>query len=282
MSKLKIMSNNIWYCDDNQPAWEAAGEDCSAEHRSKGLSRLYSETRPDILGLQECSALMADCLMQQFAEKGEPYALLWGKDTPIIYRTDKFELVDSFFSLFPEGVPGLEGKFNNHKTKSYCIAVLRDKESGKKLIFTSVHLWWKSSNPKSKDFYPHSDEARAWQLQYVMDKVEAYQNKYTCPAIIVGDYNAVYDSPAVQGGLKRGYQHAHDIAVEYAAQTGGHHFCYASGYDMYENKREFKNSIDHILISGAPEGFVRRFDREAPDYYMPLSDHIPVWIEAEL
>ena len=40
--------------------------------------------------------------------------------------------------------------------------------------------------------------------------------------------------------------------------------------------------IDHILISDAPEGFVRRFERYTPEYYMPLSDHFPVFADVEL
>ena len=38
---VRIMSNNVWQCDDNKAAWKDIGEDCSAEVRSKGLAAVY-------------------------------------------------------------------------------------------------------------------------------------------------------------------------------------------------------------------------------------------------
>ena len=40
--------------------------------------------------------------------------------------------------------------------------------------------------------------------------------------------------------------------------------------------------IDHILIKFAPVDFVRRFERYTPDYYLPLSDHSPVFADVVL
>ncbi|MBQ6946430.1 MAG: endonuclease/exonuclease/phosphatase family protein, partial [Clostridia bacterium] len=234
MGILRLMSNNIWKNDCNCPAWEAKGEDCSAVHRAKGLARMYIETDPDIIGLQECSAVMLEELMEHFAAAELPFAVLWGRDTPILYRSDKFELLDSEFALYPEEIPGLEGKFNNHKTKSYLIAVFRVKESDQRLIFATTHLWWKSENPDSPDYYPHSDAARVWQIERLMDRLAVYREKYQCPAVFVGDMNADYLSPAVRAAIARGYTHGHDDAVEYWDETDGHHFCYAAGYDFYE------------------------------------------------
>lgn len=284
MSKLRIMSNNIWSCGDNSPHWLAKGLDCSDEHRIPGFIRVYSETQPDILGLQECSARLADSLMQNIKKANMPYALLWGRDTPILYRTDKFELIDSDYLIYPEEIPGLDGEFNNVKTKSYCIAVLRTKEEGKLIIFASTHLWWMSSDPNAprNEYYPHSDEARTYQINLLLDKVDLFIKKYNCPAVVVGDFNAVYSSEAIQSALKRGWNHAYNIATDYRNETDGWHYCYADGYDMYENPRDFSKSIDHALIANEPTGFVRRFERYAPEYYMPLSDHFPMWIDVDL
>lgn len=80
------------------------------------------------------------------------YALLWGRDTPIVYRQDKFELVDSAFSLYPDECPGFTGVFNNGQTKSWNLAVFRVKENGKLFIFVSTHLWWKSRIPASSSY----------------------------------------------------------------------------------------------------------------------------------
>lgn len=286
MAKLRLMSNNIWCCGNNIASWAEKGEDCSAEHRAKGFVRVYKETQPDVIGLQECTARLADNLMQLFKDGKEPYALLWGRDTPIIYRTDKFELIDSDYLIYPLNIPGYEGEFNNEQTKSYCIAVFKTKEDGKCFIFASTHLWWKTSNKDEArlptDYQPHSDEAREYQINMLIDRVEELRIKYNCPSIIVGDFNAKYDSLAVQAAFSRGYVHGHDIATEYRDEKNGHHFCFAEGYDHYENPKPFKESIDQFIIKGAQEGFVKRFDRFYEDYYMCLSDHFPMWCDVEL
>ena len=172
MGNLRIMSHNVWKCDNNLPAWEEKGEDCSAAVRAKGMIRVYIETQPDIIGFQEMSFVMADHIIRGLAEQGQRYALLWGRDTPILYRQDRLELLDSDFLLYPTEFPGWEGKFNNGATKSWCIAVFRDKTDDRKLIFMSTHLWWMSSDPTSKNNQAGSDEARVYQLNMAMDRLE--------------------------------------------------------------------------------------------------------------
>jgi hypothetical protein len=282
MAKLRLMTHNQWKCDNNQPAWEADGFDCSVGVRTKGFIRVYKDTLPDIIGCQESSFAMVDKMIRYAAAEGLRYALLWGRDTPIVYRPDKFELVDSDFSLFPDEFPGHEGIFNNSQTKSWTLGVFRIKENGKLLIFVSTHLWWKSGNPASGHYQPYSDEARQYQLNIVMEKVAQYRAKYNCPAVVVGDLNANYNSLAVQHALANGYVHAHDIAVEFADETMGYHYCFPSGFKTEYYDKPFPDAIDHILVIGAEDGFVRRFERFSPDYYFPLSDHSPAFADVEI
>ena len=281
MARIRLMSHNQWKNDTNTPAWEEKGLDCSAPVRVRGFIRVYRDTMPDIIGCQEVSAVMADCLIRYAQEEGLRYALLWGRDTPILYRQDKFELVDSEFSLYPDDVPGYEGVFNNSMTKSWCLAVFREKESGKLFIFVSTHLWWKSDNPASSYYQNGSGAARAYQLGLVMDAIARFREQYNCPAVIVGDFNANYTTPVLEAAFARGYVHAHDIAAEFADETRGYHGCGPSGFSNYASGG-FAAAIDHNLVTGAEEGFIRRFERFSPDYYLPLSDHSPVFVDAEL
>ena len=282
MTKLRLMSTNQWACDKNTPAWEAMGADCSYSVRMPGFLKYYKETCPDVLGLQEVTAKMADKLMRLFNEEKLPFALLWGKDTPIIYRTDRFELVDSAFLVYPEEFPGHEGCFNNSKTKSYNVGVFRIKESGKLFILMSTHLWYKNgSNPEAKSYQPFSDEARAYQLGLAMDCLDQLQSKYQCPVVVMGDMNADRAKPCIQLALSRGFSHAYDVAVEHRDEGNGHHYCFPDGYKGY-TPGPAAHAIDHILVRGFGEGAVRTYDRYAPDYYMCLSDHIPVWIDVEI
>jgi len=281
VGQLRIMSHNCWKHDTNLPAWEEKGENCSAPVRAKGMVRVYTETRPDIIGFQEMSPTMADEIVRGLAGKGERYALLWGGDTPILYRQDRLELLDSDFSLYPEEVPGWEGAFNNDNTKSWSIAVFRDKADGKTLIFMSTHLWWKRSAPSSPSYQAGSDEARTYQLNMAMDRLEEFRAQYDCPVVLAGDLNDNYNSGAVRNALNRGYTHAHDIATEFADEDWGYHYCFGDGYKPYV-KAPFERAIDHILVKFAPADFVRRFERYTPDYYLPLSDHSPVFADIML
>lgn len=281
MAHLRLMTNNQWKMDENCPAWEKRGLDCSGKVREQGFAALYHDLAPDVIGMQEVSFRMADYLVRDLAALGDRYALLFGRDTPILYRQDKFELVDSDFALFPDSVPGLEGIFNNDHTKSYCIAAFRVKENGKMFVFATTHLWWKSDNPEVNWYQKGSGEARSYQIGLIIERTDAMQKKYGCPAVLVGDFNTDYASSPVRTALENGFLHAHDLATECRAEDNGWHPCGPSGFAPYEPK-PFEKGIDHILVKNAPDGFVRRFERTSPASYLPLSDHFPAWIDVEI
>lgn len=281
MSNIRIMSNNIWWCDANTDKWAEKGYDCSAPVRAKGFLRTYKELLPDILGLQECSGFMGKCLRRLIEDDNLPYEFLYGRDTPILYNKNKFFVEETASFVYSEEVPGFKGSFNNCRTKSYSIAVFSEKESGKQLIFATTHLWWKSSNKNHKDYQPHSDEARTYQLNLLLDKVEEFIEKYNCPAIVVGDLNTSVNTQALQLAFKKGWVHTHDIATEEKDETIGMHYCYADGFTMSPYDKGFKDSIDHILIKNKKDMVINSFKRFYPDYYMPLSDHFPVYIDVE-
>ncbi len=282
MAMIRLMSHNQWKCDENKPDWEKIGADCSAATRVAGFVRVYQDTRPDIIGCQEVSALMADELIRQTAAAGLHYTLLWGRDTPILYDPEKFEVVNADFALYPDHIPEYEGVFNNHQTKSWNLAVFRIKENGKLFIFVSTHLWWKSGDPAAANYQPHSPEARAYQIGLVTGKIKEYQARYHCPAILVGDMNCGIGSLALKKAFDEGFVHAHDAATEYADDSCGLHECFAWGYYAYYNDAPFSRSIDHILLKDMTEGAVRRYERFSPEYYLPLSDHSPAIADIEL
>ena len=277
MTKLRLMSSNVWWCDTNTEGWENAGVNCSAITRAVGLRRVYQETIPDVIGFQECSGRMYHQLMTQLVENDMPYTMLWGRDTPIAYRTDKFELVDTRFCIYPEKIPEYEGEFNNLKTKSYNVAVLRVKETGQLLIFGTTHLWYKTNA-----VHPFSEEAKAWQIARLSEEVNALQEKYVCPAVFVGDFNTWPAGLAVREAVKSGFTHAHDVATEYATDTTGMHYCYGDRYSGTFRDGGFAHSIDHIMVKGFGEGAIKRFERYCPDYFLPISDHSPVWVDVTI
>ena len=99
--------------------------------------------------------------------------------------------------------------------------------------------------------------------------------------VLVGDFNSNYTSSVVQNALYRGYAHAHDIATDYADHDWGYHYHFGDGYKHYE-QAPFEKGIDHIMVKFSSIDFVRRFERYTPDYYLPLSDHSPVFADVVL
>lgn len=284
MSKLRLMSQNQWNCTKNFPKWEERGLDCSAEVRMKGHVKIFGELLPDVVGGQEVNKEMQQHFKFYCLEEGLPYTQIWGNFTPLFYRADKLELVDTEYILYPEHVSEYEGCFNDVKSKSCNLGVFRTKEDGKTFIFATTHLWWKSSNPESQNYQAGSDEVRAMQIKMAIDLIAKYQEKYgNFPAFLVGDMNTTISSEALRYALgKAGYVHAHDVAVEYANDNRGYNPCKPSGPgDAWQN-RPYTVAIDHILCKDLPDGAIRRFDRYMTEEYLYLSDHAPVYVDVEL
>lgn len=295
--QIRLMTHNVWNRDENLPAWEENGEDCSAAARVDGLVQVYLDTQPDIIGGQEVSSLMADLLKEHCHSAGLNYTLIWGRFTPILYRADKFELVDSAFGTYPETIEGYEGSFNDVQSKAWNLGVFREKATGKVFVFATTHLWWKKEAAElqiatlteksgtgdlSRYYQPHSDKARELQIAILAEKVMEYREKYNCPVVLVGDLNTGYDSKAACYLRQLGFRHAHDIATEYAEESVGYHACTNTGYEKHYSNKPFEEAIDHIYLLGERHGTVKRFERYSPEYYLPISDHSPAYIDFEL
>ena len=286
---LRIMTHNVWNRDDNNPEWAEKGNDCSAAVRVKGHMRVYEETQPDIIGGQEFSRLMAELMKGEFEAAGKNYALIWGRFTPILYRPEKLELLNTEFLTYPEELPGYEGEFNDVKSKACNIAVFRVKESGNVFVFATTHLWWKAepgdpsyANVKGNELLG-SDKAREYQISLAIEKIEKYRKTYgNCPAVFVGDMNTGYDTEAIKYAVENGYRHARFIATDFAETAVGYHNCFGWGYEPFYLDLPFETAIDHILVKGEKEGSVKRFERYSPEYYLPISDHSPAFIDFDI
>ena len=277
MSTIRLMGQNQWNCTGNLPTWEEKGLDCSSAVRMRGHVKILAELLPDILGGQEVNMQMQLDLKMNCIASNLPYTIIWGNMTPIIYRADKLELLDTEYLLYPAHVDGYEGSFNDVRSKSCNVGVFRTKEDGKVFVFATTHLWWKSSEAQ-----PGSAEVRRLQLSMATELVRTYQEKYgNCPAVLVGDLNAGYYAQALRWALEEGgWQHGHDVAVEYRHEGKGFNGCGIQP-GVWQDE-PFEKALDHILVRDIPEGAVRRFDRYCAEDYVYLSDHAPVYIDLKL
>lgn len=284
MSKLRLMGQNQWNCTENRTAWEEKGLDCSAATRMRGHIRIFKELMPDIVGGQEVNKDMQLLFKFYCLEENLPYTIIWGNMTPLIYRADKFELLDTEYILYPKTMEGYEGIFNDANSKSCNVGVFRDKADGKIFIFATTHLWWRNgSNPAYRWYQAGSDEARTYQLHLATDLIAKYQKKYgNCPVILAGDMNTGTSSPALQFMVNEaGYTHAHDLATDYATEISGYCSCNGDGPAPKWWDTPYTAADDHIFVKDMPAGSIKRFDRYCPDYYLAVSDHAPVYIDVE-
>lgn len=283
-----VMSNNIWSRDDNAPAWEAKGEDCSADARVVGLTAVYQSILPDVLGLQEVTRYMEPLLFSRMRRVALPdggqarYEIVTGGATPILYRDDTFCLLESGHRIYPESFPPYEGSFNDWASKGYTYAVLEDRATGKKLAVFTTHLWWKTSDPnKGGAYQAGSAEARAFQIRMAAAVADELIARYACPVILMGDLNSSLGSKCLDAAQAAGFRETHDLATGERYEGSGYHYCYADGW-RHDPEGTYDRAIDHILIKNPGTTEVHRFLRYVGEDFDRLSDHFPVYVDLSL
>ncbi|MBQ7591192.1 MAG: endonuclease/exonuclease/phosphatase family protein [Clostridia bacterium] len=279
-----IMTNNQWNRDANSEQWLARGEDCSADARMPGLIRAYTEVLPDVLGLQEVSAYQSVLMRRCFGSVALPdgstaeYGYISGGYTPLFYRSDRLKLVESGFFSYPSGYASFPGNFNDAGSKTCNYGVFVERDTGNTVAVMTTHLWWRSGDPASGSYRPGSDGARAYQMSIACERMEEVIRRYDCPALLMGDFNAVITSPALRTAAGYGWADAHDVATGFADGTRGHHPCSPSGWRRDAGGR-FEQAIDHILIKNPGRAEITFMKRKTDEYFDRLSDHYPLYIE---
>lgn len=252
----RLYNHNIW--NFNPP-----------EDRNLLINSLIKEFDADICSFQECShtsnrkgnAPIQELLKDKYTEVG--IGML--NYTPVFYKTDKFNLIDSGYMLYD----GL----NDANSKSVTWAVLEDKENLKKFIAMSTHFWWRAM--EECDYPQRIENAR--QLKKLCDELI---EKHNLPIIIGGDFNNGKNSSQgeapyhfmVENGFK-------DIRFT-APQSTDIHTC-RSKYKLSEGEKAYTEAgdpditIDYIFTYG--EGIEPSvFDIDASEKARNTSDHLPL------
>ena len=273
---VRIMSNNAWNCDNNQPAWAEMGEDCSAKVRSVGLAGTYMAYAPDVICFQEMTVQMMSLLRREFKNNGWEYGLITYSTaaqndyTCILYRTDTLELISKGRHQFDYG--------SDAGSKSYDWGRFRHMATGKEFIALSTHLWWKSETAQAG-----SDEMRERQAAEIVAEADSLIAKYGVPVWVMGDFNTRTTSAAFRVFTSGGFRDAFDIATVYADDNSGYHTCTRQTFARETQLRPYKsNAIDHILIKNPGATEVLTFNHIRPYFYIKLSDHYPLYADAKL
>lgn len=225
--------------------------------RGKIVPQVIADYAPDSIGLQECEGTWFLTLKAYLPDyeiigigriSGLP---LIGESTAIMYRKDKYKLVDGgtfWLSETPEKVSvGWDAKY--HRTCTW--AVLENIETKEQYVHVNTHL----DNAGA--------EARINGLKLVIEKAESFD----LPVVLTGDFNFPKGSDLYKTLVS--YSFADSAEIAESADSG----CTAHGY-----KGTIKgNPIDFICVNEKIEE-VKTY-RIIRDQYdgMYVSDHYPVY-----
>ena len=171
--EISVMSQNVRY--DNY----SDGEGNDIFYRSERFAQLLDEHQPDIAGLQEYTPTWDTMMYEYLEEKGYGIVLEYRSDlskeaSPIIYKTEKYELLESCFywlSDTPEE-PSLSWDDSCERIVTECI--FKDKASGIKFVCINTHFGLTATSQINAAVQIH-------------DRIEAQYGDM--PVFLTGDFN---------------------------------------------------------------------------------------------
>ena len=231
--EIVILDYNVWM--------HTAGQ----EGRVNSVMQAIEEMNPDLMGLQECTHEWMAFLTERFSDK---YGIIGeGRDgthtstdqfNPVLYRKDKFNLIDSGTRWLSE-TP--EIKYTKVPDASYIrvftFAVLEEKASGKQFVFISTH-------------FDH-EGGQADQASSMIAYIAQFRDM---PMFMCGDYNGSGIETIM---INHGYASSKNVAAEkvndVATMSGGSEidFVFTNGRDVgitYYKVVEEETDSDHFPV----------------------------------
>ena len=267
---FRIMYHNIWGLDDALTAVTTNAQ------RNQMLTALYAEYNPDILCLQEVTAVMRDPSNFPIAAGLEKlgYAVAdVGKigtyDTvnPILYRTDKFRLVSCGYDV-------IDG-FTDGNVNTW--AVFETLDGSGKVGVVNVHY---TKNGADKDFALRNSQAAK-----TIERATTMATTYECSVMVGGDMNCNIAASPFKRLLDAGFSDVQDIAI--SSENYNTNF----GYPTYNNYMGLyekssvtlsvqydEKAIDHVLLKGNAI-LCKTFDIVTDNFALCASDHAPLLID---
>lgn len=260
---LRMMSFNIWGDYFQNPVAE----------RDLAIADIIRRYQPDVIALQEVTAnWWASRLFTTLAPSYAPVVgQANGKNnfTPLLFKKDRFELVDEGWDLYHEKLD---------RSKGVTWAVLKDQISGKRFAAFSTHYWWQGT--------PESNYIRTVNSDMLLKRLDALRDQYTCPVFGGGDFNCWATSDPLSKLWQNGYASAQDIA-DTASPVSSHHGDPRRDDDgKYHGsprpeKNEKRYSIDHLIV--LPEHVhVHRLQVVLEQDALDASDHSPITMDITL
>ncbi len=257
--KLKVVSFNILCVD-----WKRIPDHLISD-RAPRLKKVISPFDPDVIGLQEYRDPWESHIKEQFPEY-EMYNAWrsdgWDRESgPILWKRDKFELLDSghfWFSDTPEVMSGSEWDVAFHCNRICAYVILKEKQTGKTFVAMNTHFGF-------------GDEAQVKSADLIKRYCDSLGD---FPVFITGDFNASPQSPAY-ARMAESFTDANAVTAKDKRRT--YHGFSAEGM----NDDHLEGQIDYCFVNQKIKPLRReRIDRLV-DGKFP-SDHFGVYVELDL
>lgn len=258
-AELRVMSFNIRYgtANDGDNRWQ---------HRKELVVQTVKAFNPDLLGLQEVLTGQADYLKTSlpdysFHGVGRNDGQQNGEFAPIMYRRERFEVVDAgyfWLSETPE-VPG-SLSWDAAITRILSWTLLRDRNAGnRELVFANTH------------FDHRGEQARLESARLIRQRGSTMLNGRS--VVLAGDFNATEDDAPYHAFLGGNEDNAARLIDSYRAVHPKRKPDEAT-YHRWEGGTT-GSRIDWVLHSPDLEPLSAGIDRTSQAGQFP-SDHYPV------
>ena len=259
-----LYSQNIW---NHNPS----------EYRNSLVYSMVLQTGADICMFQECgpatnrvgATAISELMKYEYTEVCPEKASM--NFTPVYYKTDKFNLIDSGYYLYT----GL----NDANSKSVTWAVLEDAETAKCFAAISTHFWWKyDSNVDNQQRIQNARE-----LKDICDQII---EKYAVPVLIGGDFNNGENSEQgdepYKAMLQMGFKDLRLMSLNTTDTFTHHEYPVLKENGIYAEGSLPNKTIDYIFAYGKEPKELTRFDILTTQKALDSSDHCPLISEVIL
>ena len=253
----------------------------SPASRFNYMKAFFAKENPDVVGLQEINSGFDSLFTYLGKPENGAYRItdrhLTGSSTfnmaPILYNSDKFELVEGTLA---HGAHLLEARWQKTKSKIISWAILRDRETGRKILAMNSHFAVYISSYTGVT----AADAVEWRIEnakYAIELLDKIRTEYgALPTFFTGDFNM------------QNHESAHRILLQrftdsqlFAPAAVNFMTSYNSGYSNQKHVTSEKYPIDHIYISGGDWRVTsHRIVRD--DTTMVMTDHYPLVVEMTL
>ena len=246
--------------------------------RAPLIVKAYTGLLPDVVGIQECNTTGHSAVLNKlrglYTSVGQTIAGTSSTCcTPIIFLTEKYNLIDSGTGLF-------EARWPKSDSKSYCWVVLERKSDGKRFAFLNAHwaiiLGTYDTESVFGRKYTNGTEGAEWREDnsaVIIAKLREIREKYGAdlPAFITGDMNASPTAKSVTMLAVDGMKNSIGLAKD--KRTG-----LASFHNNPGQYPGSGNPIDNVFVTESAVTVFRHRLFET-DLGISMSDHCAVYID---